>query len=90
MPSIHGADERLYALFWWIIWTFNKYYDDEEELDTLVDNLEHILVADDKSYMYDDLNHKEETEAKEKLQNKWREFMQRVLVLAKEYNWGYL
>lgn len=87
VQSRYNADERLEALFGWLIWTFGKLYDQEEELDTIFDNLEHIFTADDKSYMYDDLRYKKEREAEEKLQNKWREFMQKIIMLAKEYNW---
>lgn len=87
VSSSYEAEERLLALFEYIIWTFYKYYDEEEELDTIIENVNHILHTDDKSYMYDDLRNKTDVEAESKKQNLWREFMQKVIMLAKQYNW---
>ena len=85
VSSSYEAEERLLALFEYIIWTFYKYYDKEEELDSIIDDITHILTADDKSYMYDDLRNKPDEEAERKKQNLWREFMQKVIMLANNY-----
>lgn len=85
VSSSYEAEERLLALFEYIIWTFYKYYDKEEELDSIIDDITHILNTDDTSYMYDDLRSKEDVEKKEKKQRLWRDYMQKVMFLVSDY-----
>jgi hypothetical protein len=87
VPSSYEAEERLFALFEEIIWRFYKMYDEEEELDAIIDRITYVLTADDTSYMYEELRNKPDVEEERKKQNLWREFMQKVVMLAKQYNW---
>lgn len=85
VSSRYEAEERLLALFEYIVWTFYKYYDNEEELDTIIDNIKHILTTNDTSYMYEELRNKEDVEKTRKKQEKWREYMQKIMFLVSDY-----
>jgi hypothetical protein len=44
-------------------------YDEEEELDAIIDRITYVLTADDTSYMYEELRNKPDVEEERKKQN---------------------
>lgn len=62
--SIYGSIDSLGCLFDRVIGTFWKYYDNEEELRVIENNLEEFITTKDSDWIFDNLKYKEDIEEK--------------------------
>lgn len=79
--SAYACNDAIYCLFWWIVWTFSKLYDQEEELYVIEEDIRRFLKIDDNDCMFNDLKNKEDLEERRRKETKNTELINQIKLL---------